>query len=339
MPRRTVRADGAARVGSELCDIVAVPVATIHGSADGSHLDPGNRLVMASDGRYFTTSAYDQQIIEWDRNGAFVRAAGTTGDGPGELSARGALMLFIDDADSLFVLDGGGKWTVFDSELNYVRSFADNGSGRDAGAIAVLGGEILSTAPSVSAARFHATNRTGTAARAFGPATEAGMRLVATEGNSAFWTTPRSGEGITLERWTTAGAKTRTLTRTAEWLPESGYGDRRGDEPELPEYDMLHRTPDGLLWVSVIVRDARWHPVDVSQARALEQELYDARVEVIDPVSATVAASYVYNGPPDTIPPFARFLPGTRRSYRIVSDTATGLRRIEIFDIYLAARK
>jgi hypothetical protein len=68
----------------------------------------------------------------------------------------------------------------------------------------------------------------------------------------------------------------------------------------------------------------------------MQHELYDARMEVIDPATGAVLVSLIHDGPNDELPPFSRFL-GQRRSYRIVED-GQGLRSIEIYDIHLVSR-
>lgn len=93
------------------------------------------------------------------------------------------------------------------------------------------------------------------------------------------------------------------------------------------------RTRNGYLWVVVVVRDPRWRLVSGPEKRKAEQELFDARFEIVDPASGRVVAAMRHDGPADEPVPFSRFLTG-RRSYRVMEDSV-GLRRIEIFDIHL----
>ena len=147
-------------------------------------------------------------------------------------------------------------------------------------------------------------------------------------------------------KWTTAGAanravsirgqKIRELQRNADWLPDNGYSEGVPGEPPLPEYDLLRVDPDGNLWIVLMVRDERWRKLRDRDRRAFSAELYDARLEVIDPMSRKTIASYRRDSLLEEMPPFSRFLRG-RRSYRVMNDSS-GLKQIEVFDIYLERR-
>ena len=67
-------------------------------------------------------------------------------------------------------------------------------------------------------------------------------------------------------------------------------------------------------------------------------EIADGRFVIIDPASGVELVSYRFDGPFEEPPPFAGLFPGTRRSYRSVRDSL-GLRSIQIYDIYLVARR
>lgn len=330
------------------CDIVVVPVVRLEGSLEGSPPVPGRRVVVTSDGRYYTTSGYSQQILEWTADGRFRRAVGSAGEGPGEFSPRGALLLFVGPRDSLFVLDGGQRWTVFDPDLNYVRTFLGRFHGRNDETLHVVEGRgILTTGDlrvgsSESDASFHWMEFDGSPGTSFGPSREVAAsggpreeRASAADAGG-LWVVPPNGarRGFALERWTYEGRRTRVLERRVPWLPPDGYSEADASgEPHLPEYDLVHLDGEGLLWVMVVVRDLRWRPVSGEERQDLTRELYDGRLEVIDPKAGRVVASYRYDGPPDEVPPLD-FLGDGRRAHRVVED-ALGLTAIEIFDVHL----
>lgn len=328
------------------CDFVAVPVATLEGSLDGTLPEPGQRVVMTSDGRYFTTSRYGHQVLEWTGDGRFVRAVGAPGEGPGEFVPLGGLILFLGPRDSLFVLDGGQRWTVFDANLNYRRTFRGRFNGRNSQTLHIVEGRgILTTADILgkrpeAAGSFHWMKLDGSPGGSFGPPREVeGLGVGRLERSSALdggglWVAPPNGarRGLFLERWTLDGHPTRVLERRVSWLPPDGYPEAPGAYP-LPEYDMVHVDADGFIWIGMAVRDPRWRLMAAGEREALTKELYDGRLEVIDPEHGRVVASYRYDGPPE-MPPFERFLGAGRHSYRILHDSL-GLRSIEILDIHL----
>lgn len=298
------------------CDIVAVPVVTLEGSVDGTRPEPGRRVVMTSDGRYYTTSRYGHQVLEWNRDGRFRRGVGSVGEGPGEFSPRGGLILLLGARDTLFVLDGNQRWTVFDPALGYVRTFQGRFSGRSDETLHVVGGRgILTTGDVVgrsldASAGFHWMKFDGSLGASFGPPREGPAsegwreeRASAIDGDG-LWVTPPDGarRGMALERWTFEGRRTRLLERRVPWLPPDGYPEEPGG-PRLPEYDLVHVDGEGLIWIVVAVRDPRWRQVSGEERRSVERELYDGRVEVIDPEAGRVVASYRYDGPPEQMPP------------------------------------
>lgn len=340
-------------VAREYCDIVAVPVVTLRASPDGAYPDPGPRALMTSDGRYYTNTARGQQVLEWSADGAFLRAVGASGGGPGEFSPRGGLMIFLDPADTLFVLDGGNRWTVFDPDLVYQRTFQGRFHSRNASTMHAGGGRGILTTAGVPGAggqapgTFHWMQTDGSGGSSFGPPrddTDSEMvqveRLSALAADGGFWVVPPNGaaRGMTLEHWTFEGERLLTIERQVPWLPPEGYPSASDpSEPDLPEYDLVHVDPQGLIWAAVVVRDPRWREVPRAEKAAVQNELYDARMEVIDPASARVVAAYRYDGPDEELPPFSRFFANGRRSYRTTED-ANGLPSIEIYDLHLVRK-
>jgi len=261
-------------------------------------------------------------------------------------------MLFLDDVDSLYVLDGAQQWTVFDPQLQPVRRFPGDYSGRAQYGMHILTGYGVLTTGGQYRERgtddglFHVMDLNGDSIGSFGPAvlqgdSHARARISVLDDADGFWTTAPDGayHGVLLERWTLDGRMSHEVMHSTTWLPKDGYPPAsNASEPQLPEYDLLHLDRDGLLWVALIVRDERWKPTEDTEDGArgpLADELFDARVEVIDPGSGAVLVSYRRDGPGDELPPFSRFARGNR-SYRFVRDSS-GVTRIELFDIHLVA--
>lgn len=343
-PRPTARPAGpnvTVTEASALCDVVGVRVATLEPAADGHHPDPAPHVLVGADGRYYTKSANspDRQILVWDRAGNFLRAIGRPGQGPGEFDPRG-VNHFLGRGDSLMVADAGGKWSVFGPDFAFVRGFRAPVRYQPESTLAT-GAGIFSTSLSApggaSDGSFGVIDWEGAVARRIGPMSSPPGRAVALLGAS-YWVLPESGgrSGLVLEEWTTTGTRGRTLTRAASWLPASGYAPVAG-EPALPEFEAVQSDPDGFLWVRMAVRDPRWRSIEGAAKRTAMAELYDGRVEVIDPVAGVVLATFRIDDPATEMPPFTSLIPGTRRAYREVVD-ALGSRSIEIFDIYLVGR-
>jgi len=168
------------------------------------------------------------------------------------------------------------------------------------------------------------------------------IQLSTFDGENGYWVVPANGarRGLMLEYWTLDGERMVNLERQVPWLPAGGYppiaglGGEGAGEPELPEYDMLHIDSQGLIRVVVVARDARWRYLTGPEKQEMMDELYDALLEVIDPIAGEVLVSYRYDGPSQELPPFSRFIPGTSRSYRTV-EGALGDRTFEIVDVRL----
>jgi hypothetical protein len=328
------------------CDVTAVPVTVLRPSPSGSHPDPGNTALMTGTGRFVTRTA--SSVTVWDRNGSVEHTFGRRGEAPGEFASGGALKIFLGARDSLYVLDDSGRWSVFEPQnFEFRRTFNHPAALFTAYAIEVTGDGILITGDFSgrgTGAPFHLIDLEGSLIRSFGPeqprrasSPEIMYQLSAYDGKNGFWVVPRNGTptGMTLEYWTTEGERLVTLRREVPWLPSSGYPQVDDPtEPALPEYDHIYVDSRGLIWVGVIVRDPRWRPVTGPEKRDVASELWDVRVEVIDPRSATVIASFIHDGPSEEVPPMARLFPNSSRSYRPSPDE---MQRgsVEIFDIHL----
>jgi len=337
------------------CKIVEMPVEiTIKGSADGEIPSPSNNVVMTTTGLLVTTDQSTPWLVhQWDRDGSLLATYGARGDGPGEFGGYASPQLLLDRADSLFAKDSRGTWTVLAPNLSFVRSFTGLfSSGPAEGAVHLTDdGYFLSTqtvrGEPDRAHYFHVMDRDGGLIRSFGKTPSqlqsqvSGVRRgSAYAGGDTFWTAAPDGarSGIVLEEWTLDGKHLRTLRRDVPWLSDKGYSPIPGDvnESRFPLYGRLNIDESGLIWYEVIVRDRRWRtpeerPEGFDWSEMLG-ELYDVRLEVIDPDAGEVLASVILDDI-NTLPFLSGFR-GTRNFYRSTLDSL-GLNVLEVFEARL----
>lgn len=101
---------------------------------NGTHPDPGQRIVRDSKGRFYTAGAqgFPFDIALWDADGTFLRSFGSAGNGPGELGTEGQILLKIDSRDRLHVKSANRRWAVFDPDQTFVRSVSSRALGEAA---------------------------------------------------------------------------------------------------------------------------------------------------------------------------------------------------------------
>ena len=332
------------------CDIASLPVAVLSGSVNGEVPEPGSEVLVTRAGQFVTTAAHENAVILWDAAGSFVRKVARPGSGPGEFSPRGGLRLFLGPADSVFVLDGENRWSVFDDSLDFHRSFRGMFSGRSRGSVHLLGdGSVLTTARLPGTAEwFHIQRLDGSKGMSFGRLSSEQLelgtrhheRLSTLDRQGGMWVAPPSGSPFLLEHWTIEGAKQSTLKRRAEWLPEQGDQITASAGGILvPDYDLLHLDSSGLLWIAAVVQSSsERRPTARDHSGESIADLYDVRIEVIDPRTHLVLASYIHDGPHAQLPPFSRFIPSTNLGYRSSQDSL-GMRSLEVFRVTLVHRQ
>lgn len=344
------------RAADAPCRIVAIRGPVLTARDDSEYPSPGSQVVRSSDGTFYTTAAHQPStLLHWGPDGVFLSAYEARGQGPGELSPNGSLVLFTGPADSLFVLDGENRWTVFAPGLELSRQFMTPLQRRGSGSIIVTSsGRILvangaRNSPSL-AHFFHVYDGQGQLVSEFAPTEEhlgdisgAFSRPVAAVGESTFIAAPFEGSptDVRLEQWTLDGQHLRTLRRAAAWIPAKGYTYPADDpsEPRLPEYEMINVDRSGLIWLTTVVRDHRWRHIagDDPAKERLGQELWDARLEVFDPRAGRLLASFMFDGPEQPVPPVAGMFPGTRTAFRVVRDPL-GLSSVEVYDLELVRK-
>jgi hypothetical protein len=340
------------------CVLVEMPTHLAIRSPDAeSGPSPASRMVLMESGRFVSTGQPTTHgtILQWDRDGSFLRSYGRRGQGPGEFAGGGELLLFPGPGDSLFVVDDRSTWSVFDSDLSFVRSFRGTYSGRSEQTVHVTpAGKVLTTGPVMSGGQGNALHimdldgaalsHTGLTPLPAGFPDDGHFPRVSAYNprSNTVWVAPPDGAGaMILEERTLDGQLLRAIRREAPWLPEGGFDDA---EPPMPTYALLHMDGDGLLWVALTVRSDAWRrpgrlapPLyGASRDTVRIRTQYDSRMEVIDVEAGVVLASMIIDNP--LASPFEYIFPGTRMAYRVVPDDL-GLNTMEVFPIELAANR
>jgi len=294
-----------------------VPVGqTLSGAVGASHPDPwlGTRPTVAIDtrGRVYTKTRANRSIAVWTAEGEFVRELGHIGEGPGEF-ARGVSSFRVVEDDSLFVLDGGGRWAVFDSAGQYSRMFSAPTT-REMAAHPLPDGRIVFTYPPPGAPPGYAlyfTDRVGSYLGSAGRVTDDALRDATAPRPSVvnggeIWIAPPQGipRGLLIERRSLDGELVQELRFDEDWLPIEGYSESwlRGS---LPDFKAIGFDPEsGLLWVTVLVRDPWAEGRSDAEIRAAEEsELAEMRFLAIDPVASRIVATLVWDYFEGGLPP------------------------------------
>ena len=327
----------------------------LEATADGSRPDPGMTVVVDSNGRFFTSDAPGWRAIisVWDSRGAYLSHFGGEGEGPGELSARGGVRLFIDNRDNLHVRDGSYGWSVFSPEQEFLRRVASNMMGGLPWRTVILDdGSALASDGLVSEGHyFRVTDSAGALARTFGPVGDRSSgsrgRPISHAGGDTFWAGPGQlgSDAYVMEEWGIDGTLRRALRRDVSWYQWDGA------EEHAPRVTQIHITRGGLLYAVV------WRPTDeyvrerarVARSggavdfRELEEqeermdELTELVLEVIDTRSGRLLASDTYRTSDlREILPWGLFR-GSLQGYRY-KENEGGLPFVEIVTLELVAR-
>ena len=266
-------------------------------------------VVRDSKGRFYSANArgWGGVISVWNARGEYVTSVGRAGEGPGELTDRGRLSIFIDGDDRLHVRDGGFNWSVFSPEHEFLgRVPAQVMVGLQRTTVILDNGMALTSTDGYMSDRsryFHLVRSAGDLFRTFGPVEEKVSRsdvsLVRTlgyGGGDTFWVGPALGDprGYLIEEWGIDGTLRRAFRRDVSWF------DPR-DEDRRVAVESLHIDDSGLLYV-VVARATEEYAEVMKRARSQgrrvsreeRSELTEAVVEMIDTRTGELLASEVY---------------------------------------------
>ena len=324
--------------------------------ADGSRPDPGPTIVVDSDGRFITTNAsgWKAVISVWDARGRYLYSFGGEGDGPGELTGRGALNLLIDGRSRLHVRDGSARWSVFSPDHEFIRRVPAHVMGGLPGMTIILdSGSALASDGVVSSRSHHfrVADSTGALERAFSPVAQGSaggeMREITHFGGDTFWAGPGSqgADAFLLEEWGIDGELRRTFRRDAWWWRWSG------EAATSTRVRSLHIARNGLLYAvassptdEYVKEYARMRERTRTGGEQTEVqdwpslgEMSEHIVEVVDTRSGELLASEVYTARQlsEVVP--MSFFRGSLVGYRYNSGDG-GLPFVEIVTLELVPR-
>lgn len=324
--------------------------------ADGSRPDPGRTVLVDSNGRFISANApgWSAVISVWDSRGRYLSSFGREGEGPGELSGRGMMSLFIDGRDNLHVRHGFSGWSVFSPRQEFIRNLPRHKVGGGTGTTVILDDGSILDGEGRGKDLFRIADSTGSVARTFGTAgvgaSGHGMRRISHAGGYTFWAGPgeEGADGYVLEEWGVDGTLRRTLHRDVSWYRW------RGQRDVSPQVVQLHVTHGGLLYVLVMrptgeyveeyekARRGESHGMGVDPADLREEEermdaLLEFVIEVIDTRSGELLASDVHRWlDVQGIIPQGLFR-GSLTGYRY-KESESGMPFVEIVMVELVAR-
>ena len=258
-----------------------------------------------SKGRFYSANArgWDAVISVWNPRGEYVTSFGGPGEGPGELSARGGLSLFIDDADRLHVRDGSPAWSVFSPEHEFLRRVPAQVMGGFRRTTVILdNGMALTSNDGYMSDRtryFRLADSAGALRRTLGPVEDqmsrSGVsleRALAYGGGDTFWVGPALSDtrGYLLEEWGIDGVLRRAFRRDVSWFEWR-------DESRRVGVSQLHIDESGLLYV-LVFRPTKEYAEAMKRTERLSREersaLSEAVIEMIDTRTGELLASEAY---------------------------------------------
>lgn len=285
------------------CELVFVPTGVVLSSdPNGDWPDPGSFHARDSRGRYYTNSTSQPGVVAlWESNGSFARGIGRLGEGPGEFS-RSVVQPWVIPGDTL-VFYNSRRFTVFDGEGVLIgtipsrlpialrpRSYAVASGGL------VLVGEAYRSSQGRS---LSLVTMSGEHLRSYGdssPGVDAGddrgLRAVAMQENDRFWASLLPHEGYAIEHWTLDGDWLQSIRREASWAPRPLAAPAPAHASRYLPFKLssLNVDDDGLLYALTLRMKEGVDPDVRALDDSAEAELFDVRLEVIDPIAGRVLA-------------------------------------------------
>lgn len=329
------------------CDIVLVPTGIVLAAdPNGNHPDPGSFHARDSRGRFYSNSVSEPGVIAvWDSTGQFSRSIGRVGEGPGEFdrsviqpwALTGDTLVFYNSRRFTIVDGAGGLIGTIPSRLPmtlHPQSYAVAPGGL------VLVGEGYRSSMGRS---LSLVTMSGEHIRSFGdsspPSTTGepgGERAVTMQSDDRFWASLLPHEGYALEHWTYDGDWVQSIRREAPWVPRVLNAPAPATLTRALPFKVasLSVDEDGLLYVLTLrAKDDVDLNVRVDNDSA-RSELFDVRLEVIDPVAGRVLARLGPISGLGIYTDFPRQFAGTRFGSRRVR-TADDLTNWEIVEFVM----
>ena len=335
------------------CSIISEVVAVL-GAADGpAALSSGPRTRMDAEGRFWVFSQGMMPKV-FDQRGAFIRAVGTRGPGPGEF--QGPSDLWQLPGDSVLVEDYPARLHLLDPELRYVRTMPSPLLGsKDAIALQWPTSVVvnaLDPRPPKFGLPLHLVDFSGPTARVLRSFGGNGQSV----NSSTMYTrldyalTPSRTGGYwsaaaawyTISKWSEQSEREFTLERRPEWFPgESDLMPGGPEKPPSPRCMGVSEDETGLLWSFCRVPSADYQKAYAelpdgakgvgegpsNSAEPLGELLYHTTIEVIDPVARRVVARRTIDDAVQSV------LPGQQAA--VVDHSAEGVPTVRIIRFVL----
>ncbi len=254
---------------------------------------------------------------------------GRQGDGPGEFSPQ-IIQPSVLPGDTLAFYNNR-RWTIFDPDGQLVGTIPSRMQGlldRYHYAVAPNGAVIVGERHISSLGRsLSLVTMSGEHIRSYGDTAprmelsdERGFRVVALHGDDSFWAGVLPHEGYAFEYWTLDGSLLQTLRRDTHWAPKPANKPLPSLRSRYVPFKTVSVSVDehGLLYaVTLRAKDG----ADISERVAndsIESELFEVRIEVIDPLAGRVLATLGPLSGAEIERSFPMQLPGTRMAVRRV---------------------
>jgi len=283
-------------------------------------------ILRLASGTFVAASSERDRLTTWLVNGEPDRVVGRTGIGPGEF--RRVSAVYVDFSDTVHVSDAPGRWIVFNSVLEHVRTTSSPSFAVTESAAFLNDGNLLLAPPNLTVDRrvFHVVDRHNPQSiRGFGTlaggSLEGAMQIAYSNGRT-FWAA--SPTKYVLEHWSLDGQRIGSIERRVPWFIASDSGLLAQGTPRIIR---LRADNSGTLWVTIRVPDASRRPLPSDPLRTRTLGL---RVEVFSTATGELLASEFYQDQYE--PPFGFF--SDSQGYRI-RPAESGIFRVEVVDYRL----
>jgi hypothetical protein len=294
------------------CQIDFTPTVRV-GDRDGRGVVENDRSWLRRDpqGRYFLGYAYATELKVFAPDGQFLHPLGRRGAGPGEF--EGVVGVHFSRGDTVQVIDWGtSRRSMFTRDLRFVRShplavqpqlrwsvLPDNRIlvGSASGTAARAGGGLQL----LNADGTRAANRALESALLPATGSPSSLRVFAPYRGDSIWVGDAESYAISL-------LDTRALRTVRRWQGNPAWFATATTDPKVlgaptPRVASMHTAADGLLWVLIMVPDARWRTVvraaGEGHFEVLDYDKYtDAIIEVIRPSTGELVHSQRFDRTP-----------------------------------------